>query len=479
MRFATVFALLLTLAATHAGAADLAQALKLVESGSHQEALATLRPLAELGNPTAQRVLGESLLNGNGVPKDETAGAGWLLAARDNGSAESAAAVESVTSRMGPEQLTQARTYVERFGKAATASLDPADGAHVAPVLKLEPRRGMRIDSHLTGRMIKAARIYGWSQASFSYIVDETGQVRDIHVSDLLPNGALGPTMVEYHRFHKFRPAMVEGRAVPAASGDGFRLKLLISHPPFDDAARSLMGPAAAGDTVAQCSLSLILPAVEKAAEFSNLNSYDLIRAAAASGTDGRALYFYANAKAKADRGRTKPFTSDYLVGEPRAMLLKSARAGFAPAQLAVALNAWAERQPEGYVRARRWLTAARGRPEADKYLAALLLSHPTDAQADAALARELATAVTETGYGRQDPDALQILAAAHAAGGDFKAAIRVQKEAARWAKMYRWSPEEFDRRMAEYRASRAVRDEIVTIPTVARQVDGETLLEE
>jgi hypothetical protein len=473
-RVIALLALVLCSVPLHAGGADLAAALAQLESESPETALASLRSLAELGNPAAQRVLGDALLNGKRVTRNDGEGLGWLLAAQENGEAGIAEPIASALSRLPEEQQTLARTYVERFGKVATSRLDPVEGAHVAQVLTFEERREIRYLPHLWGRIVKAARIHGWAYAKFTYIVDENGQVRDVLVSDLIPNNALRPTIAEHYRTKRFNPPKVDGRAVPAAVASGLRLKLEATYPPIDDAARRLIGPASAGDSVAQCSLGLILPAVEDKSQFSNLDPYSLISSAAASGTDGRALYFFADAKAKSRSDATRTLAPDYLVGEARAMLLKSARAGFAPAQLAVALNSWAEKQPEGYARARYWLTVAKGMPEADKYMAALLLSHPTDGAADAARARELAMAVTRTGYGRQDPDSWQILAAAEAASGNFGAAIRAQKAAARWARMFGWSTEEFERRLQEYRASRAVQDEIVTIPTVARQVVGE-----
>jgi hypothetical protein len=366
--------------------------------------------------------------------------------------------------------LPAALKQLESSTSGSPTSLEPADGPHVAAVLK-GPTISQRLyASHLYERMIKAADKYKWTQASFTYIVDERGQVRDVLVSDIQPIGALRPTMVEYHRFHKWNPATVDGRAVPAAVTSGFRLTTYHLSKGQDEAARSLIPAAEAGDTVAQTSLHLLLPGVEEEEAFSRLDSGALITAAARSGKDGRALYFYANAHARAATANPEaPF--EFMV-EERAVLLMSARLGFVPAQIAMALNSWAERTAAGYERAGKWLAMAGGTPEADKYMAALLLAHPTDAATDARKARDLATAVSKTGYGRQDPDLWQILAAAHAANGDFGAATRAQKEAARWARFFRWPTDEFEKRLEQYRERRAVSDEIVTIPTVARVVE-------
>lgn len=463
--------LLLALFSLHARAADISTALKQLDSRSPEQALPTLRSLAELGSPNAQRALGEALANGTGTAKDEVTALGWLLAARENGSSESVPMIADLEPRLSAAQLAQAREHGTRYGKTFAKGLEPADGAHVAALMATATPAQRLYATHLYERMIKAADKYKWMQSSFTYILDESGQVRDLFVSDIQPNLALRSTLVEYHRFHKWIPATVQGRPVPSSLASRLRLTTYHLHKGQDIAARGLIPAVKAGDAVAQTSLGLILDGVEDPEPFSEFDSYDLIRNAAASGANGRALYFLAFKETTGATGNAEaPF--DFMTGLPRTLMLASARTGFVPAQLAVALQSWAERQPAGYARARTWLSAASGTPEADKYMAALLLSHPTDAAADAKKARDLAIAVTKTGYGRQDPDLWQIVAAAHSANGDFGAAVRAQREAARWARFFRWSTEEFDRRLAEYRARREVREEIVTIPTVARDIE-------
>lgn len=127
--------LLSVFAAPVALATDLQQAMRLLEGGKGKEAGAALQSLAELGSPVAQRVLGEALVKGNGLPKDEVSGLGWLLAAQDNGSEEVAALIEAVKPGLTEEQRAQAQAYVSQYGREAIAKqLAPVnEGPHSSP----------------------------------------------------------------------------------------------------------------------------------------------------------------------------------------------------------------------------------------------------------------------------------------------------------------------------------------------------------
>lgn len=220
--------------------------------------------------------------------------------------------------------------------------------------------------------------------------------------------------------------------------------------------------------------LGRLLRYVKEPERFSDLKAGEMIARAASGGVNGRALYFLRHPTLSGEVGAD----FDFVAGERRALVMASAQSGFAPAQVIMALNSWAERTPEGYARARRWLTAAQGRSAlADKYLAALLISHPVDAEADARRALEIARAASKTLYGQYDTDLWQVLAAAHAAVGEFGAAKRAQRKARSLAALTRWPTDDIDRRLEVYKASGTVTEELVTIPVVARELRTDELL--
>jgi tetratricopeptide (TPR) repeat protein len=151
---------------------------------------------------------------------------------------------------------------------------------------------------------------------------------------------------------------------------------------------------------------------------------------------------------------------------------LKSAQAGSSAAQVLVALDSWAEQTEAGYARARHWLEQAvkAKDPSAPKYLAALLVGHSTN-PADWKVARDLAMAAKGEWHDKFDPDSWQILAAASGLMGDFPAALKAQNRAIELAALVGWPTDALERRLAAYRDSRIVKDEIVVIPAVARVV--------
>ena len=81
----------------------------------------------------------------------------------------------------------------------------------------------------------------------------------------------------------------------------------------------------------------------------------------------------------------------------------------------------------------------------------------------------KLAADATTSWHGTKDPDAWQVLAAAQAKAGQFAEAIATQQKAIDLARGYGWTLTSLDRRLEAYRASRAILEDIVVIPMMAR----------
>src|SRR5262249_16873493 len=105
--------------------------------------------------------------------------------------------------------------------------------------------------------------------------------------------------------------------------------------------------------------------------------------------------------------------------------------------------------------------------PNAPTYLAALLVSHSTSA-ADWKTARGLAASAVKDWHDKTDPDAWQVLAEASALTGDFPAAVQAQSKARDLAAAADWPTDAIDQRLATYRESHALTEEIVVIPAIA-----------
>lgn len=77
--------LLLAFGTGSARAETVAKGVSAYEAGKHAEALQILTPLANQGDPEAQRVIGEMYYTGNGVRKDAATGFHWIKRAADAG----------------------------------------------------------------------------------------------------------------------------------------------------------------------------------------------------------------------------------------------------------------------------------------------------------------------------------------------------------------------------------------------------------
>jgi tetratricopeptide (TPR) repeat protein len=303
--------------------------------------------------------------------------------------------------------------------------------------------------------------------AEITCLVDETGRVRDVFVTESLPSRNLSATIVSELRRQKL-PAGVSPQGTASALF-AFRLVYTLqqTRKKLGTVASRLRREAASGNAGAQYILSRAMLG-EVDFNKQGLDAEQLLHRAADPGGDRRAML------ALSHMTRDFPAAQDpaAVVAERRGWQLKSAQAGSPAGQVFVALDSWAEQSEAGRARARHWLEQANKAkdPSAPKYLAALLVSHSTNS-ADWKIARDLALAATGEWHDKLDPDSWQILAAASSLLEDFPSALKAQNKAIELAARVNWPTDALERRLAAYRDSRTVKDEIVVIPAVARVV--------
>jgi TPR repeat protein len=80
-----IFALLLPYIVIGTAFARLDEGRDALEKGDYATALSELRPLADQGNPTAQVLLGDMYLTGQGVPQDDKQAVEWFRKAAEQG----------------------------------------------------------------------------------------------------------------------------------------------------------------------------------------------------------------------------------------------------------------------------------------------------------------------------------------------------------------------------------------------------------
>ena len=341
-------------------------------------------------------------------------------------------------------------------------------GAHVVPTLRLpRPPPDVKWSAQFQQDANIVLAKYGWYLAELAVLVDESGQVRETIITESLPSLNLSATMVDEFRRLKF--LVGTGPNGPVGSLTVFRMKYAMEQTIGDLGfiGGRLRTKAAAGDASAQYTLSRVLLAGNVAINTSGFDRDDLLQKAA-DGGNRRAMLALSAVSRDIPEGNNSPA----VLVERRGWLLKSAQAGYGPAQVLVALDAWAEQTAAGHERARHWLELATKAkdPVAPKYLAALLVSH-SENPADWKEASKLASGASREWHGRKDPDAWQVLAASLAMTGDYAGAVKAQSKASELAAAVKWPLETIERRLASYKDAHTVREEIVLIPVVARVV--------
>ena len=83
--------------------------------GNYETALRELHPLAERVDPDAQHTLGMMYVDGAGVPQDDVLAYIWLSLAAVQGETASQDALESLTEKMIPARIEEARRLVREF----------------------------------------------------------------------------------------------------------------------------------------------------------------------------------------------------------------------------------------------------------------------------------------------------------------------------------------------------------------------------
>lgn len=126
--------------------------------------IGALRAKAEAGDVPGMEELGRRLLQGVGVPKDQQAGAGWLLRAAQAGSAQSAFNVGVMYERGFVVERDSARA-VEWYRKAVDADL-PVAKHNLA--LMLREGKGTARNGKEAIELLRSAALQGMSASMFS-----------------------------------------------------------------------------------------------------------------------------------------------------------------------------------------------------------------------------------------------------------------------------------------------------------------------
>ena len=462
-----VVACAIGLTAAPAVRADLYQAAAALEKQDLPRAFDLYREIAELGHGGAQETLAIMYVNGEGVSRDNVLGYAWAKLALANGGGDSA---KSIVSQIEPHLKEPTRARVadieSRFGPEALRKrilpvpMSPAEVAAASKPNTTACRMRSPADPNLFyPQEAKRQGITGTVLIEAS--VEPDGSARAPRVWYSFPAEAFDAPGRAVALSSNYSPRIEDGK--PVACSILFKVRFRMTGGGSDDIANAgsreiladVKARAFAGDPMAQLSYGVIL------SMYSELNKEN---------------------------------------DSPEDWFLKSAQAGFAPAQYLVALRLlkgsacakdeakgrfWLERAAHGgnvdaqTVLARQLLRAgadAASRDQAFEWLqraassshreakfrfASLLSVWPDKARRDPVKALTLLAEVKDTfDY---DPAFHEVRAAAFAAQGDFKAAMNAQQRAIHLAHKLDWDTRREKARLAGYEKGELAGEELIS----------------
>jgi uncharacterized protein len=444
-------AALLAGAAAHA---DFQAALRDYQAGHYDSAHAQFLALAELGDCSSQFNLGAMALKGQGGPKDNASGVGWLEAAAGNGceklvgnhlatlsaklSAEESRTAAGIVARYGPEALHAQGIVNPDF---TCRNLTPATVLS-APVAEYP--------SSLPGPRQPAVVI-----TALTIGVD--GHARDPEILLSVPRREFAAAAVEAWMNSLFTPAHRGGQAV--VSRLQAKTLFVIEGQTLADAQpyKAARSAADAGEEASEYLVGLTAT-LDSSLGISYARAGQLLLGAARDG-DSAAQYWVGS--------QLRATSACHSQADGTVWLRHAADGGNASAQLVLAADILNTAPPPAQAEQARALlqkAAASDSYYVRKHVAALLSASPVDAVRDPPTARGVAMKLI-AGEIQSDPQMFEVVAAAYAANGDYHNAVAQQQLAIQKAQALGWNSAAMAERLSAYRHDQPWRGDLFALP--------------
>jgi hypothetical protein len=451
--------------------ADMRSAGDMLARGDAAGAFEEYEKLARFGSSAAQFSAGTMLFAGQGITQDRVSGAAWLILAKENAwQPVSAPGTDDESKGLSAEQMSAARALADRRAHDIAALL-PKQVAKLPNTasdhfLNL-PRRWDSYYRTVERKLIRTDIAMGW--AVVRVIVDADGVPVDAWTLEAVPGEDFARAALAGVRTMRFGPAAFEGRHVAAS----FIFTSNRTGPPpdpnnhvFQEYFAKSRRSAEAGNKADRYSLartSVRFPDLSPAiVDLDTARAW--LRELGNDPNQSVAMFFLPDAFTKALGSDV-----DMPLDEQHQWRVRSAQAGFAPAQLDMALRCWGERAPDSMERARQWLesASAAGFSAASRYLAALLLS-PKYRQTEGARALALVEPRLHEQIYEEDPDTWQLVADAYAVQGNFPEAIAHESHALALLPKRSSRAPRFAAHLGSFKSNAPIDDELLTIPPAA-----------
>ena len=434
-----------------AARADLYSANQAYDKKDYARAFELYRELAELGQVYAQQNLAIMYVNAEGVPRDNIAGYGWAVIAKENGGGGEA--IQGIIDQLEPHMTEKARLRIaEMKAQFGSAALDKKllpkifDGANYTD--RTPCKISKPANSTYPGDAVRRG-IQGNVYMEFTVMPD--GRARNPRVVLAVPTGVFENAARRTIMHSEFSPSTQKGVPVPCTIGTMVTFvmegDLKTDYGQINVLMKKTLKDADAGDTHAQMLYGFLisgLPQIKKPR--SDAMPY-FVKAAQAGEPLAQFMIGYSSMQGWGCE-----------CSEPKGMvwLHKAAAADQADAQVMIANYILrGEPGPEETAKALNWLERAAnsGNRDGKFYLAALLAAGVDPARRDPARALKVLGEVMRDVD--DDPTAFEIRAAAYAMLGKFIDAQKDQNKALRMAKDLGWETASQEARLTSYAASK------------------------
>lgn len=421
--------------------ADFDQGMEAYKHHDFQNAISEFRSLAEIGDQRSQYMLGRMYYEA----RNYIWAYGWIKLAADAGFAQAVEVEKELGATLAPEDRARAQQLVADYSPAGiTQRLMPK----ILPNCEYQGRKGPKL-LFASGVYPSAALEHpreGYVTVEVTVAAD--GRTRDARIISAIPPGVFEDAARRAVRNARYEPATRDGEPISAVATMTVKFQYgtgTSTYGAVDVYVEKLHKMAEGGDPAAQYVYAALingLPHYQKPWS----ESLPWIQKAASSGLKeaqfqlGQSLW----------TGRGCEVDRDKAVD----WLKRAAVQGSASAQVSLARIIMHGNDDAGPDKQLFWLQKAAAGDDRNgkKYLAAFLATTPheslRDPQRALILAKELARA------DKEDPILVEIRAAAHAALGEFTAAVGDEQTAIRAAKSLNWNVADMQARLTAYQSS-------------------------
>jgi uncharacterized protein len=447
------------LAAVSIARADFYQGMEAYKHSDFERALGEFRPLAEMGDPRSEFMLGRLYYEGKGLTQNAALAYGWIKLAADAGLVQAVEAEKKLHDTLSPEDRASAQRLL--------ADYSPEEiNHHLMPKIIPNCEFQNQTRPQLLPQSVRRASIGAYpyealrnrteGHVTVEITIAADGSTREIRIIDAIPVGVFEDAARRVARATRFQPASHDGEPVTAITTLTvmFQLASIASsqYTAADSYVEKLHKRAGDGDLGAAYAYATIinglphfhrpwsesLPWIEKAARGGIKEAQFQL---------GQSLWIGRGCEVDRDKAL------DWLK--------RAAAQGSSNAQVSLAriFTHGGDAEPSKPL---FWLERAAMANDASgkKYLAAFLAATPHESLRDPQRALVL---VKELARGDQDdPVLVEIRAAAHAALGEFSAAVADEQAAMRAAKSLQWNTTDMAARLSAYQSSQSWFGELI-----------------